>query len=86
LRGVPQTPKAGDMMITDGEGIISNIIYGPDQRAQIRPQTTNVIFTVYAPSGIPEQVVEKHLLEIKQNVQLVAPDAQVEMLKVFDAS
>jgi len=85
LRGVPQTPKAGDMMITDGEGIISNIIYGPDQRTQIRPQTTNVIFTVYAPSGIPEQVIEKHLQEIKQNVQLVSPEAQVEMLKVFDA-
>jgi DNA/RNA-binding domain of Phe-tRNA-synthetase-like protein len=85
LRGVPQTPKAGDMMITDGEDIISNIIYGPDQRTQIRPQTTNVIFTVYAPSGIPEQVIEKHLLEIKQNVQLVSPDAQVEMLKVFEA-
>ena len=86
LRGVPQTPKAGDMMITDVEGIISNIIYGPDQRTQIRPQTTNVIFTVYAPSVIPEQVIETHLLEIKQNVQLVSPDAQVEMLKVFDAS
>ena len=85
LRGVPQTPKAGDMMITDSEGIISNIIYGPDQRTQIRPQTTNVIFTVYAPSGIPEQVIEKHLLDIKDNVLLVAPDAQVEMLKVFDA-
>ncbi len=86
MRGVPQTPKAGDMMIVDGEGIISNIIYGPDQRTQIRPQTTNIIFTVYAPSGIPEQVVEKHLLEIKQNVQLVAPDAQVEMLEVFGPS
>ena len=86
LRGVPQTPKAGDMMITDGEGIISNIIYGPDERTQIRPQTTNVIFTVYAPSGIPEQVIEKHLLDIKDNVLLVAPDAQVEMLKIFDAS
>ena len=85
LRGVPQTPKAGDMMITDSEGIISNIIYGPDQRTQIRSQTTNVIFTVYAPSGIPEQVIEKHLLEIKDNVQLVFPEAQVEMLKVFDA-
>ena len=86
LRGVPQTPKAGDMMIVDSEGIISNIIYGPDQRTQIKPQTTHVIFTVYAPSGIPEQAIEKHLLEIQQNVQLVSPNAQVEMLKVFDAS
>jgi DNA/RNA-binding domain of Phe-tRNA-synthetase-like protein len=86
LRGVPQIPKAGDMYITDREGIISNIIYGPDQRTQITPQTTNAIFTVYAPSGIPAQAVEKHLEEIQQNVQLVSPDAQVEMLKVFDAS
>ena len=85
MRGFPQTPKAGDMMITDGEGIISYIIYGPDQRTQIRSQTTNVIFTVYAPSGIPEQVIEKHLLDIKDNVLLVSPDAQVEMLKVFGA-
>ena len=85
MRGFPQTPKVGDMMITDGEGIISNIIYGPDQRTQIRSQTTNVIFTVYAPSGIPEQVIEKHLLDIKDNVLLVSPDAQVEMLKVFGA-
>lgn len=86
LRGVPQTPKAGDMMIVDGEGIISNIIYGPDQRTQITPQTTNAIFTVYAPPGIPAQAVDKHLQEIQQNVQLVSPDAQVEMLRVFDAS
>jgi DNA/RNA-binding domain of Phe-tRNA-synthetase-like protein len=86
LRGVSQTPKAGDMMIVDSEGIISNIIYGPDQRTQITPQTTNAIFTVYAPSGIPGQVVEKHLMEIRQNVQLVSPTAQVEMLKVFDAT
>jgi DNA/RNA-binding domain of Phe-tRNA-synthetase-like protein len=86
LRGDPQTPKAGDMMIVDSEGIISNIIYGPDQRTQISPQTTNVIFTVYAPSGIPEPAIEKHLLEIQQNVQLVSPNAMVEMLKIFDAS
>ena len=86
LRGVPQMPKAGDMMIVDSEGIISNIIYGPDQRTQIGPQTTNVIFTVYAPSGIPEPAIEKHLLEIQQNVQLVSPNAMVEMLKIFDAS
>jgi DNA/RNA-binding domain of Phe-tRNA-synthetase-like protein len=86
LRGVPQTPKAGDMMIVDNEGIISNIIYGPDQRTQINPQTKNAIFTVYAPSGIPEELVEKHLMGIRENIQLVSPDAQVELLKVFDAS
>lgn len=85
LRGVPQTPKAGDMMIVDGEGIISNIIYGPDQRTQINPNTHNVLFTVYAPAGIHEQDIEKHLLDIQRNVFLVSPEAQVDTLKVFDA-
>jgi DNA/RNA-binding domain of Phe-tRNA-synthetase-like protein len=86
LRGDPQTPKEGDMIIVDGEGIISNIIYGPDQRTQINPQTINVLFTVYAPAGIPVTDINDHLLEIQDNVLLFAPDAQLEMLKVFDAS
>ena len=30
--GQAEQVKAGDMMITDGIGIISNILYGPDQR------------------------------------------------------
>jgi DNA/RNA-binding domain of Phe-tRNA-synthetase-like protein len=86
LRGEPQTPKAGDMMIVDREGIISNIVYGPDQRTQITPQTRNVLFTVYAPPGIDEPLIERHLQEIRQNVQLVAENAQVELLQVFVAS
>ncbi len=85
LRGDPQTPKAGDMMIVDGEGIISSIVYGPDQRTQITAQTRNALFTVYAPAGIEVQLIEDHLKEIQQNVQLVAENAQVELLKVFDA-
>ena len=85
LRGEPQTPKAGDMMIRDGEGIISSIIYGPDQRTQITSQTRNVIFTTYAPSGISEEAVMNHLKQIQQNVEVIAPSAKVEMLKVFGA-
>ena len=86
LRGQIQTPKAGDMMIRDGEGIISSIIYGPDQRTQITAQTRNVIFTTYAPSGISEEAVMNHLKQIQQNVEVIAPSAKVEMLKVFGAS
>ena len=85
LRGDQQSPKEGDMMIVDNEGIISNIVYGPDQRTQIRSQTRNALFTVYAPSGINEELIEHHLREIQQNVQLVAEKAQVELLKVFGA-
>ncbi len=86
LRGEPQTPKAGDMMIRDSEGIISSIIYGPDQRTQITAQTRNVIFTTYAPSGISEEAVTNHLHEIQRNVELIAPNSTVELLKVFSAN
>jgi DNA/RNA-binding domain of Phe-tRNA-synthetase-like protein len=86
LRGDPQTPKAGDMMIADSEGIISSIVYGPDQRTQITPQTRNALFTVYAPAGIEVQLIEDHLQEIQKNVQVVSENAQVELREVFNAS
>lgn len=83
LRGEDQVLKAGDMMISDQVGVISSILYGPDQRTQITPDTHNVIFTVYAPPGIDEQTVAQHLQDIKDNVMLFAPQAQVELLNVY---
>ena len=83
LRGEAQTLKAGDMLIRDRNGIISSIIYGPDRRTQITPDTQNVVFTVYAPPGIEEQTVVEHLQHIKENVMLFSPQAQVELLNVY---
>jgi DNA/RNA-binding domain of Phe-tRNA-synthetase-like protein len=85
LRGQEQVLKAGDMFIRDSKGIISSIVYGPDQRTAINAQTRNVIFTVYAPVGIAEEIVLNHLQDLKQNVLLIAPDAQMELLQVFSA-
>jgi DNA/RNA-binding domain of Phe-tRNA-synthetase-like protein len=85
LRGMEQETKAGDMLMRDGTGIISSILYGPDQRTQINTRTKNVMFTVYAPAGIDEPTILEHLLEIQKNVALIAPRAKVEMLKVFGA-
>jgi DNA/RNA-binding domain of Phe-tRNA-synthetase-like protein len=83
LRGEEQTLKAEDMMISDRAGVISSIIYGPDQRTQITPDTQNVVFTVYAPPGIDEQTVVNHLEHIRDNVLIFAPQAEVESLKVY---
>ena len=86
LRGQPQQLKPGDMLIADRAGIISNILYGPDQRTQIQSSTRNVMFTVYAPDGISEQAVLKHLHDIEQYVHVVAPESRVELLQVFGAA
>lgn len=86
LRGTAQAPKAGDMMISDSQGIISSIVYGPDQRTQIRPQTRRVVFTVYAPAGIEAQDVRAHLDEIHENVKRISPSSRVELSEVYPAS
>ncbi len=86
LRGDPQITKAGDMLIRDGTGIISSIIYGPDERTQIAPPTRNAIFTIYAPSGIQTADIERQLEAIRDHALLISPDAQVELMHVYSAS
>ena len=83
MRGNAQVLKADDMMISDGMGVVSSIVYGPDQRTQITDGTRNVVFTVYAPAGINEQAVTQHLHDIQKYVVIIAPQAQVELLKVY---
>ena len=85
LRGDEQQLKPGDMMIADKQGIISSIIYGPDQRTQITPETRRVLFTVYAPPGIGEQPVAEHLHRIEANVHYIAPDAETILAQVIGA-
>ena len=85
LNGQEQQLKQGDMMIVDAQGVMSSVVYGPDRRTQISPETRHAFFTVYAPPGIEEQAVYQHLRDIEANVLLVAPDAVVETLKVFVA-
>lgn len=85
LRGQEQTLKAGDMFMADRAGVISSIVYGPDQRTQIRAETRNVLFTVYAPAGIEAASVLAHLQEIRDYVLIFAPDATVQVLRVIGA-
>lgn len=77
--------KPGDMMISDARGVISSIVYGPDQRTRITPETTRVLLTVYAPPGIDAEAVHAHLEDIRTNVLIVSPDARTELLEVLRA-
>jgi DNA/RNA-binding domain of Phe-tRNA-synthetase-like protein len=83
MRGQPQQVKPVDMLISDGLGIMSNIIYGPDQRTQIQPATHNVIYTTYAPAGIAEDSITRHLQDIEGYVRMFSPQARTELLQVF---
>jgi DNA/RNA-binding domain of Phe-tRNA-synthetase-like protein len=85
LRGQVQATKEVDMMMADQAGVISSIMYGPDERTQITATTRNVLFAVYAPAGIDAQAVEAHLQDIRDYVLIVAPNATVQTLQVIGA-
>ncbi len=78
LNGQEQTAKPGDMMISDGMGIISSILYGPDLRTRLVPATCRVLFTVYGPPGTDQEALQRHLVDLESYVRLAAPKAVVE--------
>ena len=84
LNGQEKELLSGDMMISDSQGIISSIIYGPDKRTQITSDIQNVLFTVYAPPGIEKSKVFLHLQDIQNYVHIISPESEVELLKVYD--
>jgi len=73
-----------DMMVTDSKGIMSCIIYGPDQRTRIKPDTRNVLFVVYAPPGVEKSKVKQHLQDIQNYIHIIVPESESELLRVYD--
>lgn len=85
LRGEEHELKEGDMYMADEEGVLSSILYGPDQRTRLSTDTHSVVFAVYAPVGIGEQAVRHHLQDIQGNLLLFDPAACVVSLEVYCA-
>jgi hypothetical protein len=65
------------MYIHDRIGVVSSIVYGPDDRTRIVPATRQAVFCVYAPAGVPPEAVERHLGDIASNARLISPGAAV---------
>lgn len=85
LNGERQRLKAGDMMVSDRLGVLSSVIYGPDQRSRITEETKNAFFVVYAPPGVPEQEVSDHLQDIFGYIQLFSPFTRIVWSEMFTA-
>ncbi len=85
INGQDQLMKEGDMYIADDDGIISSIIYGPDNRTRITRETSEVIFTTYAPPGIDSAAVSAHLADIESNIRRFTPAAVTHLSSVYEA-
>ena len=83
LDGTEQQLKAGDIYIKDQQGILSSVIYGPDQRTQILPDTENSVFTTYGPPGISASQVKAQLQILEGYIRLFAPNAVREQLLIL---
>jgi DNA/RNA-binding domain of Phe-tRNA-synthetase-like protein len=85
MGGEERQPKQDDMMISDANGVISSIIHGPDARTAIGPDTTDLLFTTYAPNGVGLERLHAHLEDIQRFVIVVAPEARTETLETHFA-
>jgi DNA/RNA-binding domain of Phe-tRNA-synthetase-like protein len=83
IGGREQLLRPGDMLMHDGQGIISAVIYGPDQRSQLAQSTRAALFTTYAPAEIGTEPVERHLEQIAELVRIVAPEATVSVRAIY---
>ena len=83
LNGKNQTPKTDDMCMKDQDGIISSVIYGPDQRTCIQVSTKDAMFVVYAPDGISHETIKKHFEDIFKYIKLFSPTASQVFLGLY---
>jgi DNA/RNA-binding domain of Phe-tRNA-synthetase-like protein len=83
MNGKPQTLKPGDLYIRDAGGVLSSVIYGPDQRTRIQPDTKEVLFTTYAVPGIETDDLKAHLERLRDYVLLISEEGEVETLEIF---
>jgi DNA/RNA-binding domain of Phe-tRNA-synthetase-like protein len=77
IGGQEQALRPNDMLMRDREGIISAVVYGPDQRTRLRETTRSVLFTTYAPDGISDKNLGEHMDQLLELVGVVSPAARV---------
>jgi len=74
--------RPGDMLMRDGDGIISAVLYGPDARTRLSATTTRALFVTYAPNGIDADTLRGHLEQLAEYVRLASPAARTVALSV----
>ena len=77
MGGTARKLKAGDMFMSDSRGIISSILYGPDERTKVTDRTSHALFTVYIPSGVGKKETEEHLDFISEALMSFSPESEI---------
>jgi DNA/RNA-binding domain of Phe-tRNA-synthetase-like protein len=83
IGGQEHVLRPGDMLMRDAEGILSAVVYGPDQRTRLGEDTRRALFTTYGPAGIDADALRQHLEALAALVRAVAPDATTQLLALY---
>jgi DNA/RNA-binding domain of Phe-tRNA-synthetase-like protein len=86
ISGKDVTAVPGDFALSDQESVISSILRGPDLRTAITEQTSRVLYTVYAPSGVKQQLIFQHLNDIESFVRTFSEESITSLKHVSDQS
>lgn len=82
MGGEEKRIKAGDMFMADQAGVIADVIYGPDERTKIGPQTGEALFVAYAPPGVGPERVLAHLRDIEGYCRLISSGAEQDFFEL----
>jgi len=76
--------KAEDIFTTDDIGIISSILYGPDNRTRITENTKNYLFFSYFPYGEDNENIKQHFKNILNNISIFSDkEPESSKIKIF---
>jgi len=83
LGGKERRLVAGDMFLSDEKGILSSVLYGPDDRTALSLQTRHVLFFCYGVNDVKATEIQGHLEDIETLVTVLSPSSRRVELAVF---
>lgn len=83
MSGAEQTLKPGDMFMADQGGVISSVIFGPDQRTRLTPVSMAALSVVYAPKGIAPRLILDHFSKLQTLVTHFSPALKVTFQQIY---
>lgn len=83
MGGKDRKLQKGDMFLSDRDGILSSVLYGPDNRRHITLETSRALFTVYGVPSLGARELQRHLEEIEELVFVLSPGAARMKLGVY---
>jgi DNA/RNA-binding domain of Phe-tRNA-synthetase-like protein len=83
ISGKEVSTTHGDMILCDSNSTISSILHGPDYDSRITPETTDVLFSIYAPPGIDADYISMNLEKLEKRIRTFAINSKTELIQVF---